>query len=84
MKQCPSCKNTYTDDSLQFCLADGTPLISMKDDAPPTVQMSYSGNEPMRINIPNDSVPTVFASPTINQNPSLVNNQPVEKKKESD
>lgn len=26
MKQCPSCKTTYTDDSLSFCLADGTAL----------------------------------------------------------
>lgn len=26
MKICPQCQNTYTDDSLQFCLQDGTPL----------------------------------------------------------
>jgi len=74
MKQCPSCKNTYTDDSLQFCLSDGTPLISMRDDAPPTVNMSYSGSEPMRINIPNESAPTVFAQPPV------INNPPAEKK----
>ncbi len=79
MKQCPSCKNTYTDDSLQFCLSDGTPLVSMTSDAP-TVNMSYSGNEPLRINIPNDSAPTVFVSPTANQNQPFVNNQPAEKK----
>ena len=31
MKRCPSCNRTYTDVSLNFCLEDGTPLIS---DAP--------------------------------------------------
>lgn len=28
MKRCPSCNRTYTDESLNFCLEDGTPLIS--------------------------------------------------------
>jgi hypothetical protein len=28
MKRCPSCNRTYTDISLNFCLEDGTPLIS--------------------------------------------------------
>ena len=32
MKRCPTCKRTYTDLSLNFCLEDGTPLAS---DAPP-------------------------------------------------
>ena len=32
MKRCPSCKRTYTDASLNFCLEDGTPLVQ---DAPP-------------------------------------------------
>lgn len=27
MKVCPSCKTQYTDDSLAFCLQDGTPLV---------------------------------------------------------
>jgi hypothetical protein len=26
MKQCPTCQSQYTDDSLQFCLQDGSPL----------------------------------------------------------
>jgi len=26
MKQCPTCQSQYTDDTLQFCLQDGTPL----------------------------------------------------------
>ncbi len=32
MKQCPQCRTTYTDDSLSFCLADGTSLTSLPDD----------------------------------------------------
>ena len=28
MKRCPSCNRTYTDVSLNFCLEDGTPLLS--------------------------------------------------------
>jgi hypothetical protein len=32
MKLCPSCNRTYTDLSLNFCLEDGTPLVS---EAPP-------------------------------------------------
>jgi len=30
MKHCPSCKKTYDDDSLNFCLADGTTLLSKR------------------------------------------------------
>jgi len=33
MKRCPSCNRTYTDTSLNFCLEDGTPLVS--DAVPP-------------------------------------------------
>ena len=32
MKRCTSCNRSYTDESLNFCLEDGTPLVS---DAPP-------------------------------------------------
>ncbi|MBK9153418.1 MAG: hypothetical protein IPM25_04255 [Chloracidobacterium sp.] len=28
MKICPSCRSTYTDESLRFCLQDGTDLVS--------------------------------------------------------
>lgn len=42
MKRCPSCHRTYTDISLNFCLEDGTPLIS--DQAPggaPNATLQY-------------------------------------------
>lgn len=28
MKMCPQCRTIYTDDSLQYCLQDGTPLVN--------------------------------------------------------
>ena len=31
MKQCPTCTRTYADDTLAFCLDDGTPLIVSHD-----------------------------------------------------
>lgn len=34
MKRCPTCQSTYTDDSLNFCLQDGTTLLRVED-APP-------------------------------------------------
>ena len=41
MKYCPSCQITYADDSLRFCLQDGTGLLDYVDNAPaPTVDYS--------------------------------------------
>lgn len=37
MKSCPICKTRYTDDTLQFCLQDGTPLVSQEVTETPTV-----------------------------------------------
>lgn len=31
MKRCPNCQTTYADDSLQFCLEDGTPLAQISN-----------------------------------------------------
>lgn len=45
MKQCPRCGNTYTDDTLRFCLEDGTPLAA--GDEQPTVVRS-GGDDPHR------------------------------------
>jgi hypothetical protein len=47
MKRCPSCNRTYTDTSLNFCLEDGTPLIS--DAVPasdPNVTIQYPTSRP--------------------------------------
>ena len=37
MLRCPKCNRQYNDDTLRFCLEDGSPLAStMREDAPPT------------------------------------------------
>lgn len=66
MKQCPVCKTTYTDDSIAFCLEDGTNLqsITVTSGSFPTEQVSYGAN-PVRVNIPSE--PTVVVpQPLIN------------------
>jgi len=44
MKRCPSCNRTYADETMSFCLADGSllsaPYHSLREDAPPTELMS--------------------------------------------
>src|SRR5436305_761872 len=43
MKRCPSCQRTYEDDSLAFCLEDGTALVSessIDSDLPATLIMA--------------------------------------------
>ena len=34
MKRCPTCNNTYSDDSMSFCLEDGSPLLSVRSEEP--------------------------------------------------
>lgn len=61
MKKCPVCQNTYTDDSLQFCLADGASLTFSKTEQP-TEQFSAATN-PIRVNIGQDTSPTIISPP---------------------
>jgi hypothetical protein len=42
MKYCPNCQTTYTDETLKFCLQDGTPLVESVDSPMDTVSF---GNE---------------------------------------
>ena len=64
MKQCPVCKTTYTDETLKFCLADGTNLVPVRDEEA-TIQMSADRN-PLRIDLDKNtaqmSVATITAS----------------------
>lgn len=47
MKVCPTCQESYSDDTLNFCLNDGVTLVFAKtDDAPPTIFM----NQPRQTN----------------------------------
>lgn len=59
MKLCPKCKTTYSDESLLFCLSDGTNLISMPS-ADKTIEMTGT-THPMRVDVPTQSEPTYFA-----------------------
>ena len=50
MKRCPNCNRTYTDQALNFCLEDGTPLL---DASPPATE----SNETMRYGAARDTNP---------------------------
>lgn len=67
MKQCPTCKTTYTDETLSFCLADGAALIPVGETEQPT-QISY-GRNPLQVNIPPNTVPNTFAPNTVQNAP---------------
>ena len=67
MKQCPTCKTTYTDETLRFCLADGAPLVDLAAEQPTIVQagsgssadktVAMHAGERMRVDVP-QSVPS--------------------------
>ncbi len=63
MKQCPSCQSQYTDDTLQFCLQDGTPLRPVASSAvntAPLVEQEtvVSNRQSNQINPPRETQPT--------------------------
>lgn len=65
MKQCPTCRTTYTDDTLKFCLQDGTLLVgaAASETELPTVAFTDSETlvSPRRVeplNVPVVSMPT--------------------------
>ncbi|MGI8408674.1 MAG: tetratricopeptide repeat protein [Pyrinomonadaceae bacterium] len=44
MKRCPECRRDYYDDTLSFCLEDGTPLVyGLSNDEPATAILSEPG-----------------------------------------
>lgn len=42
MKYCPNCQTNYADDTLRFCLQDGTPLAEFPDQSSPTIFLTES------------------------------------------
>jgi cell division protein FtsX len=75
MKQCPKCKHEYDDDSLRFCLEDGTPLA--RSDVSPKSEEATAvlrANEPQLTTIAQPARPdvplpaTVRAHKTTNEN----------------
>lgn len=71
MKICPSCQTRYTDDTLHFCLQDGTPLIAPDDQtSAPTIafteeetRVRSSGRDELRFDLPAPSAPGPAAGP---------------------
>jgi hypothetical protein len=57
MKQCPSCRTTYTDDTLTYCLADGSVLRSL-DDGESTIVRDSTGEPTVRIEVEHVETPT--------------------------
>jgi len=46
MKSCPKCKRKYDDDTLSFCLDDGTPLFDARDSAAPATEILSARGTP--------------------------------------
>jgi len=62
MKHCPNCQTRYTDDTLRFCLQDGTPLADDSEEILPTVAFGETETvfpprqvEPLPVNLPETS-----------------------------
>src|SRR2546428_14093407 len=50
MKRCPNCKRTFADDTLSFCLDDGTPLVAaVRPDSEETLVLPASSDRGARI-----------------------------------
>ena len=53
MKQCPTCRTTYTDETLRYCLADGGTLVDVGTEAETVVRPG------VRVDIPPPTYPTI-------------------------
>jgi hypothetical protein len=70
MKLCPSCNRTYTDASLNFCLEDGTPLVSEPapgGDPNATVRYTIRDTNPPKTEIYPSFPPASTPSPPASQ-----------------
>lgn len=72
MKICPSCRQTYTDDELNFCLTDGSFLTSVADNEPKTIYM----DQPRITNQTNWGQQPAYQPPAVWQNQQNIQNQP--------
>lgn len=69
MKRCPTCRSTYTDDSLRFCLQDGSQLVHIDDeegaaDADRTMRDHLDGRASEREAPPTEVFDARHVSPT--------------------
>jgi len=71
MKRCPECRRDYTDDTLSFCLEDGTPLVyGVSADEPATAILSELGVPPSGHELgvrPSGGSSSAFSSAPINR-----------------
>ena len=71
MKTCPACNRAYADDSLRFCLDDGTVLVisaSQLHGAQPTLRMSSpagAGTAPTEVVQPRQTIKALPPGPTV-------------------
>jgi len=78
MKQCPTCQSQYTDDTLQFCLQDGSPLRFVAG-SPETNASAYggeqetvvAGRQSSQINAPHITNPTDWNPNQFQSNPAV-------------
>ena len=69
MKQCPQCRTTYTDDSLRYCLADGTELFQI-DSEQETV--TARRDQKVRIDIGSgEPAPAIVSAPAAPKSSSI-------------
>lgn len=66
MKQCPVCKATYTDETLNFCLSDGSTLFAIVDEE--QTRVISSGSNPVRIDFARETSPIFTPPVTSNKN----------------
>lgn len=79
MKICPTCRKTYPDDGLNFCLDDGTVLTFASADLPETVMMQQPLPTNPSVSSPPPTSPAIGSQPTWNQ-PHQFSMQPPAKK----
>ncbi|MBK9154387.1 MAG: SH3 domain-containing protein [Chloracidobacterium sp.] len=70
MKQCSVCKTTYTDDSLSFCLSDGSPLTAAEAEQETVVRKVGHGG--LKVDLPPDQV--TWVSPEKRAQPAKASN----------
>jgi hypothetical protein len=72
MKICPSCRQTYSDDNLNFCLTDGSFLTTVAGNEPKTVYM-----DPPRVTNQTNWGQQNYQPPAVFQNQQSIQNQPM-------
>src|SRR4051812_28110361 len=68
MKRCPTCNRTYTDEALNFCLADGAFLSAPNDPQPTMASPTLHSTETPTEILPTEQLPvntSTVPSPTI-------------------